>query len=141
MNLVSVVVLIMVKEERTQRLQEIEVNRAERQNKRRIQRQLQTQNFYKSLHMLQAATFLRDHESESTSTPFEDYSLFLYRQNAPEFLGRVKELEQKLLYPVSEREERIVVVDGLLECPLNHLMCLLTTAERRRRSFRGVLLK
>lgn len=105
-NLVSVVVLIMVKEERTQRLQEIEVNRAERQNKRRIQRQLQTQNFYKSLHMLQAATFLRDHESESTSTPFEDYSLFLYRQNAPEFLGRVKELEQKLLYPVSEREER-----------------------------------
>lgn len=139
MNLVSVVVLIMVKEERTQRLQEIEVNRAERQNKRRIQRQLQTQNFYKSLHMLQAATFLRDHESESTSTPFEDYSLFLYRQNAPEFLGRVKELEQKLLYPVREREERIVVV-GLLECPLNHLMCLLTTAERRR-SFRGVLLK
>lgn len=53
--------------------------------------------------MLQAATFLRDHESESTSTPFEDYSLFLYRQNAPEFLGRVKELEQKLLYPVRER--------------------------------------
>ena len=70
----------------------------ERQNKRRLQRQLQTQNFYKSLHMLQAATFLRDHEE--TATPFEDYSIFLYRQNAADFGDRVKELEQKLLYPV-----------------------------------------
>lgn len=72
----------------------------ERQNKRRLQRQLQTQNFYKSLHMLQAATFLRDHEE--TATPFEDYSIFLYRQNAADFGDRVKELEQKLLYPVRE---------------------------------------
>lgn len=81
-------------------MEEIQQNRMERQNKRRIQRQLQTQNFYKSLHMLQAATFLREHGA--TSTPYEDYSLFLYRQSAPEFTDRVKELERKLLYPVRE---------------------------------------
>lgn len=81
------------------RLQEIEVNRNDRQNKRRLQRAQQTQNFYKSLHMLQANTLLRESDS---SSPFEDYSIFLYRQSAPEFNDRVKELERKLLYPVRE---------------------------------------
>jgi len=33
--------------------------------------------------------------------PFEDYSIFLYRQTAPDFKARVKDLEQKILYPVS----------------------------------------
>lgn len=87
-----------VQEERAQRLQEIEVNRADRHNKRRLHRAQQTQNFYKSLHMLQANNFLRESDS---STPFEDYSIFLYRQSAPEFTDRVKELERKLMYPVS----------------------------------------
>lgn len=32
--------------------------------------------------------------------PYEDYSLYLYRQSAPNFEERVKELENKLLYPV-----------------------------------------
>jgi len=31
----------------------------------------------------------------------EDYSIFLYRQTAPDFKDRVKDLEQKILYPVS----------------------------------------
>lgn len=57
----------------------------------------QTENFYKSLHMLQANTFLRESDS---SSPFEDYSIFLYRQSAPDFGDRVKDLERKLLYPV-----------------------------------------
>lgn len=35
--------------------------------------------------------------------PFEDYSIFLYRQTAPDFKDRVKDLEQKILYPVSNR--------------------------------------
>ncbi|KAJ6638608.1 [F-actin]-monooxygenase Mical [Pseudolycoriella hygida] len=87
-------------EERMKRLQEIEANRNDRQNKRRLQRAQQTQNFYKSLHMLQANTLLRESDS---SSPFEDYSIFLYRQSAPEFTDRVKELERKLLYPDRER--------------------------------------
>lgn len=87
-----------MQEERAQRLKDIEVNREERQSKRRLHRAQQTQNFFKSLHMLQANNFLRENDS---STPFEDYSLFMYRQSAPEFNDRVKELERKLLYPVS----------------------------------------
>lgn len=58
---------------------------------------VQTQNFYKSIHML-AAGKLR--ESDDSSSPFEDYSIYMYRQQAPEFNDRVKDLEKKLLYPV-----------------------------------------
>ncbi|XP_046803698.1 F-actin-monooxygenase Mical isoform X3 [Lucilia cuprina] len=89
-------------EERQKRLQEIELNRQDRQSKRRQQRYQQTQNFYKSLHMLQANTFLREADE---NTPFEDYSIFLYRQQAPEFNDRVKDLERKLLYPDRERSD------------------------------------
>ncbi|XP_052868235.1 F-actin-monooxygenase Mical [Anopheles cruzii] len=88
-------------EERTRRLQDIEANRVDRQTKRRMQRAQQTQNFYKSIHMLQANTLLR--ESGDNSGAFEDYSLFLYRQSAPEFNDRVRELELKLRYPDRER--------------------------------------
>lgn len=64
-----------------------------------MQRAQQTQNFLKSLHMLQANTYLRETDSSGN---FEDYSIFMYRQNAPEFGDRVKDLEKKLLYPVSK---------------------------------------
>jgi ABC-type uncharacterized transport system permease subunit len=47
--------------------------------------------------MLQANNYLRDEDGDEA---FEDYSIFMYRQNAPEFTDRVKELEKKLLYPV-----------------------------------------
>lgn len=83
------------------RLADIDANRIDRQTRRRQQRKLQTENFFKSLHMLQANTYLR--ESEDSSAAFEDYSIFMYRQNAPEFTDRVKELERKLLYPVRIR--------------------------------------
>lgn len=83
--------------ERAERQQEIDANRNDRQNRRRLLRAQQTQNFYKSLHMLQANTMLRESDS---STPFEDYSIYMYRQSAPEFGDRVKELERKLMYPV-----------------------------------------
>lgn len=79
------------------RLVDIDANRIDRQARRRQQRQLQTENFFKSLHMLQANNYLRESDE---SVPFEDYSIFMYRQNAPEFTDRVKELERKLLYPV-----------------------------------------
>lgn len=83
------------------RLAEIDANRIDRQNRRRQQRKNQTDNFLKSLQMLQVANFLRESGIEETSDAFEDYSIYMYRQNAPEFTDRVKELEKKLLYPVS----------------------------------------
>lgn len=83
-------------EERMARLADIDANRIDRQTRRRQQRKLQTENFLKSLHMLQANNYLRESEE---SEAFEDYSIFMYRQNAPEFTDRVKELERKLLYP------------------------------------------
>lgn len=52
----------------------------------------------KSVRMLQD-----NNKQESDNAPFEDYSMFLYRQVAPEFKERVKDLEKKLLYPVSKR--------------------------------------
>lgn len=64
-----------------------------------MQRAAQTENFLKSLHMLQANTYLRESDSSGN---FEDYSIYMYRQDAPEFNSRVKELERKLLYPVSK---------------------------------------
>ncbi|KAH8330537.1 hypothetical protein KR067_004716, partial [Drosophila pandora] len=95
-------------EERQQRLQEIEENRQERMSKRRQQRYHQTQNFYKSLQLLQAGKLLREGGLgeggvAEDGTPFEDYSIFLYRQQAPVFNDRVKDLERKLLFPDRER--------------------------------------
>lgn len=83
------------KEERTQRLQDIEKNRLDRMLRRQYQRKCATQQFYKSMQMLQA------NAKRDKDEPFEDYSIFLYRQTAPDFQDRVKDLEQKILYPVS----------------------------------------
>lgn len=87
---------------------DIEANRIERHNRRRQHRAHQTENFLRSLQMLQVNTFLRENDS---STPFEDYSLFMYRQHAPEFNDRVKEMERKLLYPVRKPKKIFVVFD------------------------------
>ena len=80
-----------------QRLMDIEKNRLERMLRRQQQRKRQTEQFYKSLQMLQA------NAKRDKDEPFEDYSIFLYRQTAPDFKDRVKDLEQKILYPVRER--------------------------------------
>ncbi|XP_063910591.1 F-actin-monooxygenase Mical isoform X3 [Zophobas morio] len=77
-------------EERQKILEEIAANRTERQNKRRQQRRLQTEQFVKSMQMLQA--------NAKSDLPFEDYSLFVYRQTAPNFEDRVKDLEKKFTY-------------------------------------------
>lgn len=94
------------------RLVDIDANRVDRQNRRRQQRKLQTENFLKSLHMLQANNYLR--ESDDLEA-FEDYSIFMYRQSAPEFTDRVKELEQKLLYPV----RTLLTLSSFLRCHTN----------------------
>lgn len=74
---------------------DIEKNRLERQLRRVAQRKRATEQFYKSMRMLQA------NAKREKDEPFEDYSIFLYRQTAPDFKDRVKDLEQKILYPVS----------------------------------------
>lgn len=100
-----------------QRLSEIDANRIDRQSRRRQQRKLQTENFFKSLHMLQANNYLRETDENGA---FEDYSIFMYRQSAPEFNDRVKELERKLLYPV-----RIVFGFDLHRCLVVFVILLL----------------
>ncbi|XP_074038174.1 molecule interacting with CasL isoform X2 [Leptinotarsa decemlineata] len=78
-------------EDRQKMLEEISSNRADRQNRRRYQRKLQTEQFLKSMQMLQA-------NAKPDSQPFEDYSIFLYRQTAPKFEDRVKDLEKQFTY-------------------------------------------
>lgn len=84
-----------MKEERLKRLDEIEKNRVEHMKRRQFLRKMATQQFYKSMQMLQA------NAKRERDEPFEDYSIFLYRQTAPDFKDRVKDLEQKILHPVS----------------------------------------
>lgn len=86
---------LVIKDERQKRLDEIEKHRTERMKKRQYLRKMATQQFYKSMQMLQA------NAKREKDEPFEDYSIFLYRQTAPDFKDRVKDLEQKILYPVS----------------------------------------
>lgn len=62
--------------------------------RRQEQRKRATEQFYKSMRMLQA------NAKREKDEPFEDYAIFLYRQTAPDFKDRVKDLEQKILYPV-----------------------------------------
>ncbi|EEB11757.1 protein MICAL-3, putative [Pediculus humanus corporis] len=84
-------------EERQKRLEEIEQNRRDRQERRRFLRRMQTEQFKKSLAMMECNQWVPEDEEDKE---FEDYSLYVYRQTAPEFHNRVKELEMKLLYPV-----------------------------------------
>ncbi|VEN43454.1 unnamed protein product [Callosobruchus maculatus] len=86
-------------EERQKILEEIATNRAERQNKRRQQRKFQTAQFIKSMQMLQS-------NAKPDSQPFEDYAIFLYRQTAPKFEDRVKDLEKQFTYVPSHYDSR-----------------------------------
>lgn len=83
---------LVVKEDRQKIYEDIVTNRVGRQNKRRQQRKMQTEQFIKSMQMLQS-NCKPDH-----SEPFEDYSIYLYRQTAPNFEDRVKDLEKKFIY-------------------------------------------
>lgn len=77
--------------------EELESLRMERILRRQYLRHKQTQQFYKSMQMLS----VNAKGNEECKEPFEDYSLFVYRQTAPDFKDRVKQLEMKILYPVS----------------------------------------
>ncbi|KRT86414.1 Actin binding protein [Oryctes borbonicus] len=86
-------------EDRQKRLEEIASNRSDRHSKRRQQRKMQTEQFLKSMQMLQS-NCKPDH-----SEPFEDYSIYLYRQTAPNFEDRVKNLEKQFIY-VPDKDTR-----------------------------------
>jgi hypothetical protein len=45
---------------------------------------------------------LETNAKREDSAPFEDYSIFVYRQTAPAFQDRVRDLELKLFYPVRQ---------------------------------------
>ncbi|CAB0015148.1 unnamed protein product, partial [Nesidiocoris tenuis] len=84
--------------ERARRREDIERNRMDRYMRRKYLRHIANQQFYKSISMLQSNA--RDDEEKQ---PIEDFSLFVYRMTAPDFKDRVKELENKLLRPVTTR--------------------------------------
>ena len=79
--------------ERRERLNEIERNRSDRVIRRQYMRHIMNKQLEKSMTMLST--------NAKSDEPFEDYSLFVYRMTAPDFKDRVKQLENKLLYPVS----------------------------------------
>lgn len=85
-----------MRQERKERLNEIEKNRMERIMKRQYMRHVMNQQLLKSMTMLSA------NAKREKDEPFEDYSLFVYRMTAPDFKDRVKQLENKLLYPVRD---------------------------------------
>ncbi|XP_050312403.1 F-actin-monooxygenase Mical isoform X6 [Anthonomus grandis grandis] len=89
-------------EERQKVLEEIACNRQDRQSRRKQQRQRQTEQFLKSMQMLQANC----RPDDESSGPFEDYSIFLYRQTAPKFQDRVKDLEKQFTY-VPDHESKL----------------------------------
>ncbi|XP_067012830.2 uncharacterized protein Mical isoform X2 [Anabrus simplex] len=86
-------------EDRKKIQEELEHFRMERILRRQYLRKLQTQQFYKSMQMLSS------NAKPDDSGPFEDYSLFVYRQTAPDFKDRVKELERKIFYPDHKPQE------------------------------------
>jgi len=58
--------------------------------------ELAIKHLHKSMQMLETNAKRED------SAPFEDYSLYVYRQTAPAFQDRVRDLELKLFYPVRQ---------------------------------------
>lgn len=99
-----------IQEERQKRLEDIVANRNERMSRRKQQRKKQTEQFIKSMQMLHANAKFEE------GVPFEDYSIYLYRQTAPNFEDRVKDLEKKLLCPVREYEQSFLFVVFALNC-------------------------
>ncbi|XP_020283650.1 F-actin-methionine sulfoxide oxidase Mical isoform X2 [Pseudomyrmex gracilis] len=86
-------------DERQKKNEKFEKYRNEYMKRRLYLSKLVTRQFYKSMQMLQTNAKTKKDE------PFEDYSIFLYRQSAPDFKDRIKDLEQKILYP--DREPKI----------------------------------
>ncbi|XP_046672413.1 F-actin-monooxygenase Mical isoform X4 [Homalodisca vitripennis] len=74
--------------------------RMERIMRRQYLRHKENEQFQKSMQMLSGNAKSDDKQ------PFEDYSIFVYRQTAPDFHDRIKELELKILYP--DKDQRLL---------------------------------
>uniref|UniRef100_A0A8D8W3X7 F-actin monooxygenase n=1 Tax=Cacopsylla melanoneura TaxID=428564 RepID=A0A8D8W3X7_9HEMI len=97
-------------------IEQIEVNRAERLSKQRVQRDRDTRQFVKSMQML--AAYSRPEpgsEAPTTTNVDEDYGIFMYRQNAPDFKLRVKDIERKIFHPEREVRAHMGIKTGGLE--------------------------
>lgn len=71
-------------------------------SRQREQRERDTRQFVKSMQLLSAYTRLEPGEEPAPSTTVdEDYGIFMYRQSAPDFKDRVKDIEKLIFHPVS----------------------------------------
>lgn len=73
-----------------------------------MMRHLSTQTFIQNMRRMQTEGNFYDNEAKEEK--LEDFSLIVYRQHAPRFKDRVKDMEQKILYPVSTMETPSVCV-------------------------------
>jgi len=96
------------KEDRERRRQEIERNRLEREKRRMNNLILQRERFFRSMRLLQ----LSERREEGESEAYEDYTMHLYRQTAPEWNERCKKLEHKLFYSVSTPAQLTTLTDS-----------------------------
>jgi hypothetical protein len=53
-------------------------------------------------HLHKSMQVLETYAKREDSAPFEDYSLFVYRQTAPSCQDHCRDLELKLFYPVRQ---------------------------------------
>lgn len=74
--------------------EELDKLRMERILRRQYLRHKESKCFQKSMQMLCG------NAKDDEPTPFEDYSIFVYRQTAPDFKDRINQIEMKILYPV-----------------------------------------
>ena len=80
----------------------MERSKEERMQRRRMMRHLSTQTFIQNMRRMQTDGNFYD-QDEFKEDKMEDFSLIVYRQHAPRFKDRVKDMEQKILHPVSTK--------------------------------------
>lgn len=102
-------------QERETHKEELDKLRMERILRRQYLRHKESQCFEKSMQMLCG------NAKDDEPTPFEDYSIFVYRQTAPDFKDRINQIEMKILYPV-----RCVSSLTIISWPVTPVCCVLT---------------
>jgi hypothetical protein len=83
--------------------------------RRRMMRHLSTQTFIQNMRRMQTEGNFYDDDAKEEK--LEDFSLIVYRQHAPRFKDRVKDMEQKILHPVSANRTPSVCVCASLMIP------------------------
>ncbi|XP_065351605.1 F-actin-monooxygenase Mical isoform X2 [Cloeon dipterum] len=88
----------------TSRREELDRNREDRMQRRRMMRHLTSQKFVENMRRMQSVGNFYDEPREEKT---EDFSLTVYRQHAPHFKDRVKQLERQMIY-CPDRENRFM---------------------------------